>query len=170
MKKNNLILYSLVIIFLSIIIFYYYEIIKIEFLILSFVLMGVYLISYAILSKYKDNYIELDENVNLENHELEIGKVTILDTKLKKGKVTILDNKIVSEKERIMNEASECHFCNKILNISIDKYFCKYCQNVHCIKDRLPENHKCKGNPKSPYNYVGRMKYGSGKTTYLGPK
>jgi len=55
-----------------------------------------------------------------------------------------------------------CTFCKKKIN-SITGFFCKYCKKWFCAEHRLPENHKCKGNLKSP-SAEYRVIY-NGKTT-----
>jgi hypothetical protein len=56
--------------------------------------------------------------------------------------------------------------CNKKLAI-VSRFHCKYCQNWFCEVHRLPEKHKCEGNPKNPHRNSGRIIYSKGKTTHL---
>jgi len=44
----------------------------------------------------------------------------------------------------------DCPSCKKKLHI-FDRFRCPYCKGHFCPKHRLPENHKCKGKPTSPY-------------------
>lgn len=44
--------------------------------------------------------------------------------------------------------AEKCHICQRKIN-SITGFFCEYCNQWHCEKHRLPEDHKCKGKPKA---------------------
>ena len=44
-----------------------------------------------------------------------------------------------------------CECCNK--KESFPNYFyCKYCKQYYCTKHRLPEQHRCTGNPKKPHD------------------
>ncbi|MBR9675374.1 hypothetical protein GOV05_00005 [Candidatus Woesearchaeota archaeon] len=53
-------------------------------------------------------------------------------------------------KKEIMDNTSTCTICNNSFTQFSDKFFCSYCNKVHCTKHRIPEDHKCTGNPKSP--------------------
>lgn len=42
-----------------------------------------------------------------------------------------------------------CELCNKKA-VFPDYFYCKYCNKYHCDNHRLPEQHKCSGNPTIP--------------------
>tara|TARA_Y100000310_G_C20379669_1_gene667477 strand:- start:10 stop:312 length:303 start_codon:yes stop_codon:yes gene_type:complete len=48
-----------------------------------------------------------------------------------------------------------CQFkeCNKKLTLTT-YFFCKDCGKYHCNRHRIPEEHKCKGNPKNPHKGI----------------
>ena len=42
--------------------------------------------------------------------------------------------------------SGRCEYCGSKAT-GLDAYICRYCDKYHCSKHRLPENHKCTGNP-----------------------
>ena len=58
-----------------------------------------------------------------------------------------------------------CNICGDLPSV-VESFFCKYCENYHCKKHRLPEDHNCK-NPKRPRGMTsGRVTYSKGNTTH----
>ena len=62
-----------------------------------------------------------------------------------------------SEKDysiKIKRDRKKFSFCKKC-KIDITRptshFWCKYCENWHCPKHRLPEKHDCKGDPQNPH-------------------
>jgi len=49
----------------------------------------------------------------------------------------------------------KCDNCNRRINVIIG-FHCGYCDGWHCSKHKLPEMHKCKGNPVSPPKTKGK--------------
>ena len=43
-----------------------------------------------------------------------------------------------------------CNFCKFSYSGILDRFECHFCLKHHCSTHRLPEKHKCSGNPRSP--------------------
>lgn len=50
----------------------------------------------------------------------------------------------------IQNFKIKCAICNKIIGQGINSFKCRFCNIYHCDKHRLPEEHKCTGEPTPP--------------------
>lgn len=59
-------------------------------------------------------------------------------------------NKILEEYFNEFVNELECNLCKIKFKGYSDKFRCYYCGSYYCTKHRLPEDHNCTGNPKSP--------------------
>jgi len=60
----------------------------------------------------------------------------------------------VPEEPKIIKIINHCNICPKKINV-LSGWRCAYCNEWHCDKHRLPEDHKCEGNPMSPPKIKG---------------
>jgi len=67
----------------------------------------------------------------------------------RKRKGRILEHGRREKKERPKYKG-HCEYCNKEIPDVLDRFYCKYCQEHHCTKHRLPEDHDCL-NPTNPH-------------------
>ncbi len=103
----------------------------------------------------KRNYIvqlESNKSVYQKLWEVPYGDIKVklpaFFTKFKKDlSYSQSDIEDIAEKNRWDKE--KCFICKK-KHKGIDKFKCHYCNYCFCEKHRLPENHKCKGNPTLP--------------------
>ena len=75
--------------------------------------------------------------------------------------LSIFRKRIKSKKIKI----SLCAICHKKPDI-INTFHCPYCQQTHCDKHRLPENHGCLSPNKPSELHAGRIIFQKGKTVY----
>jgi len=87
------------------------------------------------------------------------------DSYISIGNYTIIK---VSAVKPVITKPIVCKFCNKKIQIIVNRFFCPYCKNWHCEEHRLPEEHSCPNPTKPPELKGGRLLYtSSGKTIYL---
>lgn len=61
----------------------------------------------------------------------------------------------------------KCSKCKEKFKGYTDIFYCKYCRKYFCSNHRLPENHRCSGNPK-PLPTASREIYSREKRTVSG--
>lgn len=62
----------------------------------------------------------------------------------------IIEKEILSEIKIKKEFKGCCEYCNQDIPYIFNKFYCGYCMKWHCERHRLPEEHSCSGNPKSP--------------------
>jgi len=86
--------------------------------------------------------------------------------------------KIVSEGfrnkfyEKARTDYEKCFFCKKHYEKSVagsfaDRFKCRYCEKYYCYEHRIPENHKCWGNPRAPHVNFTEIHHGSGRVEVI---
>ena len=67
----------------------------------------------------------------------------------------------VEEKPKKPKYQGKCELCGKSEENDLKVFLCAYCKKYHCSKHRIPEKHKCTGNPKAPpYENVESWTFG----------
>ncbi len=52
--------------------------------------------------------------------------------------------------EKYRTDRKKCFKCKKSFKGMSDVFMCKYCEKFFCAEHRVPETHKCWGDPKQP--------------------
>jgi len=73
----------------------------------------------------------------------------------KKESDEIESSEIPEEPPIILKIVDKCNVCSKKIN-TLTGWRCAYCDEWHCDRHRLPEEHDCKGKPMSPPKTKGK--------------
>lgn len=61
---------------------------------------------------------------------------------------------------------SHCKHCKTSFKDFTDKFKCSFCNELHCARCRLPENHDCSGNPRQPSGRIREVYSGGSISAY----
>jgi hypothetical protein len=106
-----------------------------------------------------------EQIVHIEKKEIIELQLPIIFGWLKKEN-KIHEDELKKTYEQNRTDHKLCFYCKKKYDNYLDKFSCKYCHKYYCTEHRIPEYHKCSGNPKS-VSKTHREIYSSGNTTIL---
>ena len=86
---------------------------------------------------------EIENNDSKEKYKIRLP--------LFKKDIKLSDIQIDDLSEKYRWDKDKCYLCKKKYKNSLDIFRCKYCKKIFCEVHRIPENHKCGGNPVLPY-------------------
>ncbi len=126
---------------------------------LKSILDGAYLIQTSIKRVFSEEI-----HIITKDETIRIKLPSLFGWFYKKKKIN--ENELRNIYEKFRTDIELCFKCKKNYKGYTDKFKCKYCKKYFCSDHRLPENHSCWGNPKSPSGGY-RVIYSHGKTRVI---